>query len=177
MSNVNLILVDIFDREIGRTSKEKAHNRPLLHRAFSVFLFDENKLLIQQRAFSKYHSAGLWANTCCSHPRSADIIFDAKQRLKEEVNIECDNLEELFSFTYLAKFNDNLFEYEYDHVILGHIDSKIEIEQNKDEVNDIKWVDIDELAVDLVQNPQKYASWFLICAPKVIKHIKENLRD
>lgn len=175
MSNNDLILVDIFDNEIGRISKEKAHSQPMLHRAFSVFLYDKNKLLIQQRAFSKYHSGGLWANTCCSHPRTNDVLADAEQRLKEEVNISCDNLTELFTFTYLTKFNDNLYEYEYDHVILGHFDSNTKIELNKEEVNDIQWVDIDTLSLDLVNNPQKYSSWFLICAPKVIKYIKENL--
>ena len=172
MTNNELIMVDIFDNEIGRISKQEAHKNAILHRAFSVFLYDNNYLLLQQRAFNKYHSGGLWANTCCSHPRTNNILLDAKQRLREEVNIKCENLQELLSFTYLTKFNDNLFEYEYDHVIIGNYNKNNKLTINKEEVNDIKWVDIDELSMDLVKNPQKYASWFLICAPKVIKYIK-----
>jgi isopentenyl-diphosphate delta-isomerase len=170
MEQNDLIMVDIFDNKIGNISKADAHKRPILHRAFSVFLFDDNKLLIQQRAFGKYHSAGLWANTCCSHPRTDNVLFDAKIRLKEEVGISCDNLSELFCFTYLTKFSNDLFEYEYDHVIVGKYCGGYEI--NKDEVNDMKWVDVDVLAKDMVKNPQIYASWFLICAPKVIEYIK-----
>ena len=170
--NNELIKVDIFDNKIGNISKEDAHKKPVLHRAFSVFLYHENKLLIQQRAFNKYHSGGLWANTCCSHPRTNDIIADAKLRLVEEVGIHCDKLKEIFSFTYLTKFNDNLFEYEFDHVLVGQYQGQFVI--NKEEVNDLKWVDIDKLSRDMVENPQNYASWFLICAPKVIQYIKRN---
>lgn len=172
MNNNELILVDIFDNEIGRTTKEKAHSKPLLHRAFSIFLYHDNKLLIQQRAFSKYHSGGLWANACCSHPRTNNLLADAKKRLKEEVNISCDNLEEIFSFIYLTKFNDNLYEYEYDHVIVGEYNGEVAI--NKDEVNDFKWIDLDILSSDLIINPDKYATWFLICAPRVIKYLKKR---
>lgn len=174
MGNDNLILVDIFDNEIGRTSKLEAHSSPMLHRAFSVFLYDGNYMLIQQRALNKYHSAGLWANTCCSHPRTDNLLKDATTRLWEEMNIRCDNLKELFSFTYLTQFSDNLFEYELDHVVVGKYDKNIPVEQNKDEVNAVMWVNIETLALDMQQNPLKYASWFLICAPKVIQYIKNN---
>lgn len=172
MNNNELILVDIFDNEIGRTTKEKAHSKPLLHRAFSIFLYHDNKLLIQQRAFSKYHSGGLWANACCSHPRTNDLLADAKKRLKEEVNIRCDNLKEIFSFIYLTKFNDKLYEYEYDHVIVGEYNGEVKI--NKEEVNDFKWIDLDTLSNDLITNPDKFATWFLICAPTVIKYLKKR---
>lgn len=174
MGNDNLILVDIFDNEIDRTSKLEAHSSPMLHRAFSVFLYDGNYMLIQQRALNKYHSAGLWANTCCSHPRTDNLLKDATTRLWEEMNIRCDNLKELFSFTYLTQFSDNLFEYELDHVVVGKYDKNIPVEQNKDEVNAVMWVNIDTLALDMQQNPLKYTSWFLICAPKVIQYIKNN---
>ena len=154
----DLIKVDIFDNPIGYISKQKAHEKPVLHRAFSVFLYHDNKMLIQQRAFNKYHSGGLWANTCCSHPRTSNILDDASNRLKEELGItlQSNKLKEVFNFTYLTEFNANLYEYDI----------------NPEEVNDLKWVDIDILAKDLVLTPKKYASWFLICAPKVISYIK-----
>lgn len=170
----DLILVDIFDNEIGKVSKAEAHSKPMLHRAFSVFLYNGNKMLIQQRAFHKYHSGGLFANTCCSHPRTSDILADASVRLMEEVGISLgkDHLQELFSFTYLTKFNDHLFEYEFDHVIVGEYGGNYTI--NPDEVNDMMWIDVDTLSADMLKNPQKYSSWFLICAPKVINYIKKH---
>ena len=169
----DLILVDIFDRKLGTLDKASAHAKPILHRAFSVFLYNGNKMLVQKRAEGKYHSGGLIANTCCSHPRTDDILGDAATRLKFEVGIKVKaiDLKELFCFTYLTKFNVNLYEYEYDHVIVGKYDGEYKI--NKDEVSELKWVDIDKLALDMVKNPQKYASWFLICAPKVIEYIKK----
>lgn len=168
----DLIKVDIFDNPIGYISKQKAHEKPVLHRAFSVFLYHDNKMLIQQRAFNKYHSDGLWANTCCSHPRTSNILEDASNRLKEELGItlQSNKLKEVFNFTYLTEFNANLYEYEFDHVFVADYVGKYSI--NPEEVNDLKWVDIDILAKDLVLNPKKYASWFLICAPKVISYIK-----
>lgn len=168
----DLIKVDILDNEIGRISKTEAHQSPVLHRAFSVFLFSENRLLLQRRAFDKYHSGGLIANTCCSHPRTNDIFADASKRLFEEVGILYDKekLTEIFNFTYLTKFNNNLFEYEFDHVLVGEYSGNYKI--NKNEVDDIFWVDIDDLAMDLVEKPELFASWFIICAPKVIKYIK-----
>ena len=170
----DLILVDIFDNKIGTLDKASAHAKPILHRAFSVFLYNGNKMLVQKRAKGKYHSGGLIANTCCSHPRTDDILGDAATRLKFEVGIKVKaiDLKELFSFTYITKFNENMYEYEYDHVIVGKYDGEYKI--NEDEVGELKWIDIDKLALDMVKNPQKYASWFLICAPKVIEYIKKN---
>lgn len=168
----NLITVDIFDKQIGTISKQQAHNQPILHRAFSVFLYNGNKLLIQQRALNKYHSGGLWSNTCCSHPRTNNLFLEANIRLKQEVGIELspNSLKEIFSFTYLTKFSETLFEHEYDHVLVGEYSGKVHI--NPEEVNQIKWIDIDSLSADMIENPQKYATWFLICAPKVISYIK-----
>lgn len=168
----NLIKVDIFDKPIGTISKEKAHEKPILHRAFSVFLYYGNKMLIQQRAYNKYHSGGLWANTCCSHPRTNNIIEDAKIRLKEEVGITSPTLKEIFTFTYLSKYADNLYEYEYDHVIVGEFNGNYKV--NKEEVESLKWIDVDELATDMTNNPTKYATWFIIAAPKVINYIKSK---
>lgn len=171
-NNNEIIMVDIFDNPIGKIAKNDAHKKPILHRAFSVFLYSGNKMLIQQRAFDKYHSSGQWANTCCSHPRTNNILKDAKERLFDEVGIVTDNLAELFSFTYLSKYNENLFEYEFDHVIVGQFDGEYKI--NKNEVEDLKWVDVDELAEDMTANPHKYATWFISACPKVIEYIKSQ---
>lgn len=166
----NLILVDTMDKVIGEAEKMTAHLRPTLHRAFSVLLYHENKVLIQRRALSKYHSGGLWANTCCSHPRTLDTKTDALKRLQEEVGIVVNDIEEVFSFVYYAKYNDNLYEYEYDHVFVG--DWQGEWCVNKDEVCDLKWVDIDDLLLDMTVRPQNYAVWFLSLMPKVAKILK-----
>ncbi len=170
----NLIAVDIFDNPIGKISKTEAHKKPILHRAFSVFLYNNDKILIQQRALDKYHSGGLWANTCCSHPRSNDIKKDASLRLKEEIgaDLSAENLQEIFSFTYMTKFADNLYEYEFDHVLVGEYSGDFVI--NKEEVNDLIWVDIKTLSEELQHSPQKFASWFLICAPKVIAYLNKK---
>ena len=166
----DLICVDLFDREIGKIDKDTAHKKGVLHRAFSVVLYNNNKILIQKRALHKYHSGGLWANTCCSHPRTNDIISDAKARLMEEVGIKTDLLEEVFSFVYFHKFADGLYEYEYDHVLIGEWNGEFEI--NFDEVSEMKWIDIDELEEDMRENPQKYAVWFLTLAPNIMAYIK-----
>lgn len=172
MEDTKLILVDSADKMLGYATKHQAHLRPLLHRAFSVVLYHENKALIQKRALHKYHSGGLWANTCCSHPRTCDTKADAILRLKEEVGIDVADLDEVFSFVYYAKFNDALFEYEYDHVFLA--DWVGEYKANPDEVDCLKWVDIDTLCKDMTQNPQNYAVWFLSLMPRVAKIVKSK---
>lgn len=164
-----VLLVDIFDKPIGKMEKFEAHKTPNLHRAFSVFLYHDDKILIQKRAKSKYHSGGLWANACCSHPLG-DVEKDAQYRLYEELGIIGCEPKEIFSFVYMAKFNDNLFEYEYDHVLLAEYVGEITV--NKEEAEEAKWVNIDWLKQDLIDNPNKYAIWFLSCAPKVIETIK-----
>mgnify|MGYP003325418208 CR=1 FL=1 len=167
-----LFKVDFFDNILGTIGKREAHKKPILHRAFSVFLFDGNKLLLQQRAKGKYHSGGLWANTCCSHPHSEDTKKEAETRLKEECGIKNVKLKELFKFTYLTKFNDELYEHELDHVFVGEFSGKFK--PNKEEVACMRWVDVDKLSKDMLAHPTKYATWFLICAPKVISYIKSN---
>ena len=116
----NLILVDVFDNPIGTADKRRAHTVPLLHRAFSVFLInDRGELLLQKRASGKYHSGGLWANACCSHPRvGEESIPSAEARLMEELGVTCP-LREIGCFVYLHRFHDALYEYEYDHVLIG----------------------------------------------------------
>lgn len=169
----DLVKVDIYDNELGDISKLEAHSKPILHRAFSVFLInDKGEILIQKRASHKYHSGGLWANACCSHPRKGeDVILSAQNRLKEELGFTT-NLKELFNFIYLNKFNDDLFEYELDHVLIGKYNGQIYL--NKEETEAFEWVDVDSLSKELVQNPLKFASWFLICAPKVINIVKKD---
>jgi len=137
----NIIAVDKFDKEIGSIEKMEAHYKGILHRAFSILVFNSNnQLLLQKRSIKKYHSPGLWTNTCCSHPRYGENLQDAiYRRLKEEMGFTCE-LKEVFSFVYKVELEDNLFENEYDHVFFGIYDG--EIVTSKDEVDDFKWVDI-----------------------------------
>ena len=169
-----ILKVDLNGNTVGTIEKLEAHKTPILHKAFSVFLFDGNKMLIQRRAKNKYHSSLLWANSCCSHPR-ANLSFDesVKNRLFEELGITKEiNLTKLFDFVYLTKFNDNLFEYEHDTVLVGKYTDEINF--NKEEIDDVEWIDISTLKQQLISNPNKFSSWFLIAAPKVIEYI-ENL--
>lgn len=163
-----VLSVNIYDEPIKEVDKILAHEKAILHRAFSVFLFNENKMLIQKRAKTKYHSPLLWANACCSHPLDNNILKQANARLKEELGIVKEiNLTELYSFIYFAKV-ENLFEYELDHVLIGNYNGKIKI--NKNEAEKILWIDIKKLEKQLIKNPQKFAPWFLICTPKVLNY-------
>ncbi len=167
--STNVILVDQFDNPIGDMEKLSAHESPKLHRAFSIFIYNGTKLLIQQRAHNKYHGGGLWANTCCSHPKpDEDLSTATRRRLLEEVGIEAE-LEEIFSFIYFYKFTNGLFEYEYDHVFIGKYDG--ETFPNHEEIYRLEWVEASELLQDLLVNPEKYAPWFIASAPRVIQHI------
>lgn len=161
MQEEYILKVDFEDNYIDKVTKEEAHFNPILHRAFSVFLFSGNKVLLQRRAKGKYHSELLIANTCCSHPRTDnDILQQASKRLYEELGISFNKLKEVGSFTYCAKFNENLYEYEYDHILVGEVDENIEYNLNPQEVDSVFWVDIDKVKDDLVKNPQNYAVWF-----------------
>ena len=172
----NIIKVDIFDNEIGTIEKLEAHKTPVLHRAFSVFLFDGEYILLQKRAEGKYHSGGLWANSCCSHPRPNKTFLESVyDRIYLELGIkEKMNLTEVFNFTYLSKYKEDLFEYEYDHVLIGEYDKNLSINYNQEEIETVEWVKISELEKDIVLNPNKYATWFIICAPKVISFLKDK---
>lgn len=170
--NQEIILVNNRDEPVGYTSKEEAHRTGKLHRAFSVFLYSKDRLLIQQRADDKYHSPGLWANTCCSHPRKGEQLEDAvDRRLMEEAGIVC-KTREIFSFIYKHRFEEELYEHEFDHVFLGEYSGEYRI--NPDEAKAFRWVSSDELLKDLEENPEKYACWFRIAAPRVIEMIKEG---
>lgn len=165
-----VILVDEADNEIGTMEKLAAHELAVLHRAFSVFLFnDDNQLLLQQRALDKYHSPGLWTNTCCSHPYPGESTINAaKRRLKQEMGISCD-LELLFNFTYKAALDHNLTEYEFDHVFFGRFNGEPDL--NIEEAINWKYVAINELLADVESSPENYTVWFKICLEEVLANI------
>lgn len=154
------------DKEIGPIEKMEAHHNGILHRAFSILIFNSNnELLLQKRALNKYHSPRLWTNTCCSHPRFGEKLKDAiYRRLKEEMGFVCE-LKEAFSFVYKVEFEDGLFEHEFDHVFIGKYNGNVI--PNKDEVEDYKWVNIEELKRDIEKNPEAYTYWFKILFDKI----------
>lgn len=166
-----LILVDEKDREWGKLEKMEVHRLGLLHRAFSVFIFNSNgDLLMQQRADNKYHSASLWSNTCCSHPQYGEDLKDAvPRRLHEELGLRA-KTEFLFSFIYKIKFDNGLTEHEFDHVFFGITDDKPE--PDPDEVKAIKYVKTDELEKDLTDNPDRYSEWLKHCFKDIISNEK-----
>ncbi len=166
-----LILVDENDKEVGFEEKLKAHqNGGKLHRAFSIFIFNsKGELLLQQRAKGKYHSALLWTNTCCGHPRPGESIeAQASRRLKEEMGFEY-VLTEKFSFKYKVDFENGLSENEFDHIFFGKFDGAPKPDPN--EAADWKWIGIEELKKDIKENPEKYTYWFKLCLDKALKYI------
>ncbi|MBL4905609.1 MAG: isopentenyl-diphosphate Delta-isomerase [Flavobacteriaceae bacterium] len=156
-----VILVDEQDNQIGLMPKMEAHEKAQLHRAFSVFVFnDAGELLLQQRASNKYHSRLLWTNTCCSHQRDGESSLEAgKRRLQEEMGFVCE-LEEVFWFVYKAPFDNGLTEHELDHVMIGRFNAMPSV--NKDEVEDFKWMSLEDVKKEIVNQPEKYTEWFKI---------------
>jgi len=154
-----LVLVDELDRPIGQIEKLAAHESGLLHRAFSVIVFnDDGQLLLQRRAEGKYHSPGLWSNTCCGHPRPDEPTEDAaRRRLQEEMGFECD-LTRIGSFQYRTQLDSGLTEHEIDHVFVGTFDGLVE--PNPDEVDEYRWVHLDELDAGLASDGHRYTYWF-----------------
>ncbi len=161
-----VILVDDQDNPIGLMEKIEVHEKAILHRAFSVFIFNhQGELLLQQRALSKYHSAGLWTNTCCSHPRPNETTqAAANRRLLEEMGFET-SLEKVFDFIYLANFDNGLTEHEFDHVFIGFYEG--EICPNSEEVNSFVYSSLDLIDAQLISTPHIYTEWFKIAYPKV----------
>lgn len=161
MVEEQVILVDTNDNKIGLMPKMEAHEKALLHRAFSVFTFnDRGELLLQQRAVDKYHSPLLWTNTCCSHQRNGETSVEAgKRRLQEEMGFTCE-LEEVFSFIYKAPFDNGLTEHELDHVMIGTYNEDPII--NREEVEAFKWMTLEEVKIDMEINPEIYTVWFTI---------------
>lgn len=172
MTEELVILVDRNDNQIGVMPKMEAHEKGLLHRAFSVFVFnDNNELLLQQRALDKYHSPGLWTNTCCSHQREGENnIAAGKRRLQEEMGFQTD-LKEVTSFIYKAPFDNGLTEHEFDHILIGNYNDSPT--PNPDEVADWKWVPLEDVALDIKQHPEKYTAWFQIIFDKFYNHLKQ----
>jgi isopentenyl-diphosphate delta-isomerase len=150
--------------------KIEAHEKALLHRAFSVFVVnDNNEIMLQQRALTKYHSPGLWTNTCCSHQRDGETNIQAgKRRLQEEMGFSTD-LEELFHFIYIAPFDNGLTEHELDHVMIGKYEKDPEV--NPEEVADFKWMTAEAIKKDMALHPEIYTAWFKIIFDKYYKHI------
>lgn len=167
-----VILVDTNDSEIGKMEKMQAHIEGRLHRAFSIFVFNsKGELLLQQREKGKYHSGGLWTNTCCSHPRVGEDINEAvHRRLKEEMGFDCD-LSEKKTFLYHAKFDNNLIEHELDHIFIGYYNG-VPI-PNKEEVENWKWISTKDLKKELEAEPDKFTYWFKFSIEDVLAIIEE----
>ena len=164
-----VVLVNENDTQIGIMEKMAAHIVPRLHRAFSIFIFNsKGELLLQQRALSKYHSPGLWTNTCCSHPRQGETLEEATaRRLKEEMGMTCD-MHEVFTFIYKAPVGLGLIEHEFDHVFFGQSDDIPVI--NTEEVANFKYMNLDDIAEDLKTHPELYTEWFKISFDEIMKH-------
>jgi isopentenyl-diphosphate delta-isomerase len=161
-----VILVNEADKEIGIMEKMLAHETAALHRAISVFIFnDKGEMLLQQRATKKYHSGGLWTNACCSHPRPGEEVEAAAlRRLKEELGFETP-LAKVFDFIYKASFDNGLTEYEFDHVFAGKYESTVH--PNINEVQDYCYKSMDEIERSLQSHPHKYTAWFALAFPRI----------
>lgn len=168
-----VVLVDKNNRKKGIMEKLQAHKEGLLHRAFSIFVFNaKNELLLQQRAMEKYHCGGIWTNTVCSHPRPGETYHRAvHRRLMEEMGFDC-KLKKLMTFVYTASFNNGLTENEYDAVFLGRFDKDPKL--NVAEAMGFKWISLDDLRSEVKCFPEKYSPWLKIILGKVSN--KELLR-
>jgi isopentenyl-diphosphate delta-isomerase len=172
MQEEKVILVDEFDNPVGLMPKIEAHEKGLLHRAFSVFILNsKGELMLQQRALHKYHSPGLWTNTCCSHQRDGESNLEAgKRRLMEEMGFTT-SLNEVLSFIYKAPFDNGLTEHEFDHVLIGRFENEPSI--NPNEVASWKWMNMEDIKKDLLINPEMYTAWFKIIFERFYESIKE----
>lgn len=179
-----LILVDLFDREVGTMPKLAAHEQARLHRAFSVFLYrralgrdaagqggpERIEVLVQRRADGKYHSGGLLTNSVCSHPRAGETLARAvRRRLEQELGVSGVACEEVGSFVYRAKFANGLTEFEYDHVLVGEYDGPVA--PDPAEASEVAWVEVGELLEDLAAHPSRYTAWFVTAAPMAARAI------
>jgi isopentenyl-diphosphate delta-isomerase len=176
MKKEQVILVDQNDQQIGLMEKIEAHEKALLHRAFSVFIINKKgELMLQQRALEKYHSPGLWTNTCCSHQRDGETSLAAgNRRMHEEMGFSCE-LKELFSFIYKAPFDNGLTEHELDHVMIGYYEDAPVI--NPEEVASWKWMKIEAVKEDIAQNPAIYTAWFKIIFDRFYKELTRNIEN
>ena len=168
-----VILVNEHDEETGIMEKMEAHEKALLHRAISVFIFNnKGEMLLQQRAAKKYHSAGLWTNACCSHPRPGEtVLVAAQRRLNEELGFKTP-LKKIFEFTYKAPFDNGLTEYEFDHVFAGTYNA--EIIPNPDEVQDYRYQSMTDIEANLKMAPEQFSVWFIIAFPQIRSWLKQQ---
>jgi len=166
MKEQQVILVNEKDEPVGIMEKMEAHQKGLLHRAFSVFIFDSNgHMLLQQRALAKYHGGHLWTNTCCSHPYPDEKTEEAaRRRLQEEMGFSTP-IKEIFSFTYKAHVENDLIEHEYDHVFAGEYEGLIQ--PNENEVAAYQFENMEQLKSDIQNQPEKFTAWFKIAFPKI----------
>jgi len=165
-----VILVNERDEQTGTIEKMEAHRKALLHRAFSVFIFNtKGEMLLQQRAMGKYHSPGLWTNACCSHPRPGEPVEEAAgRRLMEEMGIRT-AIEKVFDFIYRTEYENGLTEFEFDHVYTGTYSG--DLNPDKQEVKDYCFRSMIDIEEDLLQRPEKYTSWFKIAFPRLVDKI------
>ncbi|WP_378185277.1 isopentenyl-diphosphate Delta-isomerase [Aquimarina sp. W85] len=170
MEEEKVILVNEKDEQIGLMPKMEAHQKAMLHRAFSVFILNKkNQLMLQQRALQKYHSPGLWTNTCCSHQREGETnIIAGRRRLQEEMGFTT-TLKDTISFIYKAPFDNGLTEHEYDHILVGTYEDNPNI--NTDEVAAWKWMSLEDIREDIEVSPDRYTAWFKIIFEKFYSHI------
>ena len=176
MNEAEVILVDESDQPVGFAGKLEAHQRGLLHRAFSIFIFNsKGEMLLQQRAPDKYHSGGLWSNACCSHPLPGETTSGAAQRrLLEEMGIVTP-LEKIFDFIYKAAFDNGLTEYEFDHVFAGNYEG--DFIANENEVMNSSFQKIPDIENALVSAPEKFTVWFRIIFPRIKKWWENQFAD
>lgn len=169
-----VILVDSQDNELGKMEKLEAHQKGLLHRAFSIFLFNSNgEMLIQQRALSKYHSPGLWTNACCSHPAPNESVIEAgNRRLTEELGLAT-KLVDAFKFEYRESFENNLIEHELDHVLVGYTEENPIL--NQEEAKDYRWINWSDLLSEIELNPENFTIWFKIILSNHIEKLQKEL--
>lgn len=168
-----VVLVNALDEPVGQMEKMEAHRQGLLHRAFSVFIFNSRgEMLLQQRAARKYHSGGLWTNACCSHPYPGEPTLSAAlRRLEEEMGFQTP-LSKIFDFTYITHFDNGLTEHEFDHVFTGTYNGVIRF--NPEEVQDFCYKSLEEISSSLQSHPGKYTSWFHIAFPRVQQWVAEQ---
>jgi isopentenyl-diphosphate delta-isomerase len=166
MMSTHLILVTEKDEPVGTMEKMEAHQRGILHRAFSVIIFNSaGKMLLQQRALKKYHGGGLWTNACCSHPfPDEEVKAAAHRRLMEEMGFKTP-IEKIFEFTYRAHVENNLIEHEYDHVFAGEYDGPVEV--NRNEVSDFCYKEVHSIKEAIKEKPEKFTTWFRIAFPAI----------
>ncbi len=175
----SVVLVDDADREVGVADKMEVHRTGAMHRAFSVFLFDPaGRVLLQRRALDKYHSGGLWTNTCCSHPRPLESVLDAAaRRLPEEMGITAP-LQWAFRFIYRADFDNGLIEHELDHVLVGRTapaDAPAPSPSpNPKEVADWRWVSPEQIRIELADQPDQFTVWFRLCFERAVASAQVN---